>query len=121
MSVKLDHLIVQADDKTASATFLTLVLGLPGAARSDPFLAVAVDNDVTIDFLEIDHKVSPQHYAFMVDEECFQQVLDRIKEMNLPYWADPFHLQPDIVGDVIGGHHVYFNDPSGHNLEVLTG
>jgi catechol 2,3-dioxygenase-like lactoylglutathione lyase family enzyme len=120
MSVKLNHLIVLADDKAASATFLTLVLGLPGAARSDPFLAVPVDNEVTIDFLEIDHEVSPQHYAFMVDEERFEQVLDQIQKMNLPYWADPFHHQPNVVGDVIGGRHVYFNDPSGHNLEVLS-
>ena len=120
MSVKLNHLIVPADNKISSASFLVLILGLPEAAHADPFLAVSVDNEVTLDFLEVDYEIVPQHYAFMVDEERFQKALDQIIKMNLPYWADPFHRQQKLLGNAAGGRCFYFNDPSGHNMEVIA-
>ena len=120
MSVKLNHLIVPAKDKAASAAFLTSVLGLEFATRNGPFLAVSVDNEVVLDFMDVDQEVPSQHYAFMVDNERFQQILDRMIEMKREYSADPFHQEASKVGDFAGSRHVYFLDPSGHNMEVLT-
>ncbi|MGH6821907.1 MAG: VOC family protein [Methylocella sp.] len=120
MAAKLDHLIVQAADKVVSAKFLTDILGLTGAEPSGPFLAVTVANGVTMDFFEPGHDFLPQHYAFSVDDERFEAVLVNIGTMHLLYWADPFHREPNVVANFNGERHVYFNDPSGHNLEVLT-
>ena len=120
MRVKLDHLIVPAKDKAESAAFLTSVLGLEAASRNGPFLAVSVDNEVTLDFMDVDCEIPSQHYAFMVDNERFQQILDRMVELKREYWADPFHHEANEIGDFGGSRHVYFLDPSGHNMEVLT-
>lgn len=66
MGVQLNHTIVWCRDQQRSATFLTEVLGLPAATRFGPFLVVAVDNDISLDFHEIDGEIASQHYAFVI-------------------------------------------------------
>jgi catechol 2,3-dioxygenase-like lactoylglutathione lyase family enzyme len=62
----------------------------------------------------------PQHYAFLVDENEFDQIFGRIRDRGLPYWADPFRRDPGRINDWDGGRGVYFDDPDGHLLEVIT-
>lgn len=120
MAVKLNHTIVYARDKRASAEFLAGLLGLPDAVAWGPFLAVAVDNEVTLDFYQTADDIAEQHYCFLATEEEFDQIFGRIQSQGLPYWADPGHRQPGEINTHDGGRGVYFDDPSGHVLEVIT-
>lgn len=120
MTVQLNHTIVAARDKRASATFLSDVLGLPTPAPFGPFMTVQVDNDVTLDFVDADGEIPSQHYAFLVGESDFDEIVDRIREWGLSYWADPSHHQPGAINTRDSGRGVYFDDPNGHMLEILT-
>jgi catechol 2,3-dioxygenase-like lactoylglutathione lyase family enzyme len=120
MTVKLNHTIVSARDKRASAAFLAEVLGLPAPAPFGPFLSVQVDNDVTLDFADAKGKIASQHYAFLVGEREFDQIFGRIGSRKLRYWADPEQRHPGEINTRDGGRGVYFEDPSGHFLEILT-
>jgi catechol 2,3-dioxygenase-like lactoylglutathione lyase family enzyme len=120
MSIKLNHTIVYSADKHAAATFLTDLFGLPDAVPWGPFLAVEVGNEVTLDFYDGEGAGSPQHYAFLVGEDEFDQIFGRITERGIPHWADPGHREPSQINTHDGGRGVYFDDPSGHILEIIT-
>jgi catechol 2,3-dioxygenase-like lactoylglutathione lyase family enzyme len=120
MSIRLNHTIVAARDKQAAASFLTEILGLPAAQPAGPFLAVQVDNDVTLDFMDAQGEIESQHYAFLVGEEEFDAILGRIASRDLRYWADPSRKKRNQVRHRDGARAVYFDDPSGHLLEILT-
>jgi catechol 2,3-dioxygenase-like lactoylglutathione lyase family enzyme len=120
MTVRLNHTIVAAHDKQASASFLAEILGLPQPKPFGPFLTVQVDNDVTLDFMDWGEVIAPQHYAFLVGEWDFDVIFGRIRERDLPFWADPHQHEPGAVNTADGGRGVYFEDPSGHLLETLT-
>jgi catechol 2,3-dioxygenase-like lactoylglutathione lyase family enzyme len=120
MAVELNHTIVAARDKRAAATFLTDLLGLPAPASFGPFLVVPLNNGVSLDFMDTSEDIRPQHYAFLVSEAEFDAIFGRIRARNLPYWADPRHHQPGEINTRDGGRGVYFDDPDGHILELLT-
>jgi catechol 2,3-dioxygenase-like lactoylglutathione lyase family enzyme len=120
MSVQLNHTIVHSRDKTQSAGFLVDLLGLPQPTRFAAFLVVQVANDVSLDFIDDPGPIHPQHYAFLVTEEEFDAIFDRITARELPYWADPFHHEPGRINNHDGGRGVYWSDPDGHNLEIIT-
>ncbi len=120
MTVQLNHTIVSARDKHVSATFLSEILGLPAPKPFGPFLGVEVDNDVTLDFIDADGDITSQHYAFLITEGEFDEIFGRIQERGLAYWADPFRQHPGEINTRDGGRGVYFEDPSGHFLEILT-
>lgn len=120
MAVKLDHTIVHARDKRASARFLAEVLGLPEPVPFGPFLGVNTGNQVTLDFLDTDEEIQTQHYAFLVSEPEFDAIFARIRGRQLPYWADPYRRQRGEINTRDGGRGVYFEDPAGHLLEILT-
>jgi hypothetical protein len=121
MTVELNHTIVAARDKMAAATFLTDLLGLPAPTPFGPFLVVTLGNGVSLDFIETSEDIHPQHYAFLVSESDFDVIFDRIRALDLTYWADPAHQQPGEINKRDGGRGVYFDDPNGHYLELLTG
>jgi catechol 2,3-dioxygenase-like lactoylglutathione lyase family enzyme len=118
MTITLNHTIVFVRDKKASAKFLTDLFGLPPAKPFGPFLAVQV-GDVTLDYDEVDDP-SMGHYAFLVSEAEFDTIFGRIRERKLAYWADPFKDKPNEINRHDGGRGVYFDDPSGHKLEIIT-
>ena len=120
MSVKLNHTIVSARDKRASATFLADLLGIPPPTPFGPFVGVQMDNEVTLDFADADGEITPQHYAFLVSDGAFAEIFARIRARQLPYWADPFRHRAGEINTRDGGRGVYFEDPSGHLLEILT-
>ena len=120
MSVQLNHTIVHASDREATAAFLTGILGLPDAAAYGPFLVVEVDNHVSLDVIQDSGKISPQHYAFLVSEDAFDEIFGRIKERGLDFWADPFHRVPGEINTNDGGRGLYWNAPDGHYLEIIT-
>jgi catechol 2,3-dioxygenase-like lactoylglutathione lyase family enzyme len=120
MTVQLNHTIVAARDKQRSATFLSEILGLPEATRFGPFLVVEVDNGASLDFHDTEGEITPQHYAFLIGEDDFDDIFGRIQDRGLEYWADPFKSRPGEINRNDGGRGVYFDDPDGHLLEVIT-
>lgn len=120
MAVQLNHTIVYASDKEASASFLADVLGLASPTPFGPFMTVETANDVTLDFLDTDEEIAGQHYAFLVSEAEFDEIFGRIRDRGLDYWADPGHRRPGQINTNDGGRGVYFTDPDGHNLEIIT-
>jgi catechol 2,3-dioxygenase-like lactoylglutathione lyase family enzyme len=119
MAVQLNHTIVAARDKRASAAFLADLLGLAAPTTYGPFAVVALDNDVSLDFLD-DADVHPRHYAFLVSEAEFDDIFGRIRARGLDFWADPFERSPGEINTNDGGRGVYWNDPDGHKLEIIT-
>jgi catechol 2,3-dioxygenase-like lactoylglutathione lyase family enzyme len=120
VSVQLNHTIVWCRDKQKSATFLTEVLDLPRPTRFGPFLVVQLSNGASLDFHETDGEISSQHYAFLIGEDDFDQVFGRICERGLQHWADPGKHRASEINRNDGGRGVYFEDPDGHLLEVIT-
>jgi len=118
--IALNHTIVNCTDKHASARFITEVLGLPEPTTYGPFVVVEVGNGVSLDYADDHGRVRPQHYAFLVSEDEFDRIHARIVERSLPYWAGPFHHQPDRINTDDGGRGLYWDDPDGHILEILT-
>lgn len=120
MTARLDHTIVHARNKEASARFLTELLGLPDAKPVGHFQVVALGNGVALDFMETRGEVAPQHYAFRVDEADFEAIYARIRNRGIAYWADPGQCRPGEIYRSEGGRGLYFEDPDGHLLEALT-
>lgn len=120
MSVQLNHTIVHVKNKEESARFFAEVLGLPTAEPFHHFLVLRTNNSVSLDFLNTTGKINPQHYAFLVSEEEFDQIFDRIQKRGIRYWADPAGEVPNQINTRDGGRGCYFEDPSGHYLEILT-
>jgi catechol 2,3-dioxygenase-like lactoylglutathione lyase family enzyme len=120
MSIQLNHTIVHARDKVASASFLSAILGLPEPVPFGPFMTVRADNGVTLDYYETDGKFERQHYAFLVGDDEFDPIWARIRERGMTFWADPMHQHANTINTRDGGRGLYFEDPDGHNLEILT-
>ena len=119
MPVHLNHTIVAARDKWESARFLSEILGLREPTAYEPFAVVELANDVSLDFMD-DDECYPRHYAFLVSEPEFDVILGRIQERGLEYWADPFERKPGTINHDDGGRGVYWKDPTGHKLEIIT-
>ena len=123
MAIKLNHTIVHSRDPRAAADFLAGLFGLPAPKPFYHFLCVQLGNEVTLDFLhfgEADGELQMQHYAFLVSEKEFDQIFGRIKERKLKYWADPGQKEEGKINRHDSGRGVYFQDPSGHLLEIIT-
>ncbi|GAA2314047.1 VOC family protein [Streptomyces hawaiiensis] len=117
----LDHTVVFASHRQLSAEFLAAVLGLEVGAPFGPFLPVDLGNGVTLDYYEkTDEPIQPQHYAFLVPEERFDGMIERLEAIGVTYYADPNHTRPGRVNDLFGGRGAYFDDPDGHNMEIMT-
>jgi extradiol dioxygenase family protein len=120
MAVHLNHTIVHARDPHAAATFMAEILGLDAPRRFGPFWAVDTANGVSLDFIAGEDPLTIEHYAFLISEDEFDQIFGRIQQRKLSYWADPAGRRPGEINHNDGGRGVYFRDPSGHYLEVIT-
>jgi catechol 2,3-dioxygenase-like lactoylglutathione lyase family enzyme len=122
MAITFNHTIVAAKDRAESATFFTELFGLPAAREFGRFLAVTLNHGVSLDYAQAadgDH-IRPQHYAFLVSEDEFDAIYGRIRERGMQHWADPRGGRPGEINHNDGGRGVYFQDPAGHYLEILT-
>ncbi|WP_312874291.1 VOC family protein [Actinomadura litoris] len=119
MPIQLDHIIVPARDKRESAEFLARILGLDVGAQVGPFLPVRTGNGVTLDFMDSDD-FRWHHCAFLVPDEEFDGIFSRIKETGARYYANPDGSGEGEINTRDGGRGVYFTDPGGHAMEVLT-
>ncbi|OZM78527.1 VOC family protein [Pseudonocardia sp. MH-G8] len=119
MAVELNHTIVSTHDKHAEARFVTDVLGLPEPGSFGPFAVVELDNGASLDFMDVEGDIAPQHYAFLISEGEFDAIAARLRERGVDTWADPGHRSAGFNTND-GGRGLYFDSPEGHNLEVLT-
>ena len=120
MAIRLNHTIVVAHDKDTTAMFLSQILGLPAPSLVGPFAVVRVSDDTSLDYITADGEITSQHYAFLVDEIEFDEIFERIRERRLTYWADPGRHERDQINTWDGGRGLYFDDPNGHLLEIIT-
>jgi extradiol dioxygenase family protein len=122
MAVALNHTIVGARDKHESARFLSEILGLPEPRSFGHFVVVELDHGMSLDFDDVDDDdaIAPQHYAFLIDEDTFDGVYERVMARGLTIWPNPWRGNEGQINHNDGGRGFYFQDPSGHFLEVLT-
>ncbi len=123
MTIRLDHTIVNAHDKNASARFFADVFGLEARATDGPFVQVQVNDSLTLDFADDPRHGgagSGQHYAFHIGDAEFDAVFERVKARRIPYGSGPFSRADGRINTRRGGRGFYFEDPAGHLLEVMT-
>jgi catechol 2,3-dioxygenase-like lactoylglutathione lyase family enzyme len=119
MAIVLDHTIVPAKDKEASAKFFAEIFGLAVKPGQGYFTQVQVNESLTFDFDE-NPEPQRQHYAFHISEAEFEAIFRRVKAKDLPYGSSPFNHTDRQIYTRRGGRGFYFEDPNGHLLEVLT-
>jgi catechol 2,3-dioxygenase-like lactoylglutathione lyase family enzyme len=120
-SVELNHTAIYARDRHLSAEFLATILGLRVGAPFGPFLPVDLGNGVTLDYYEkTDEPIQSQHYAFLVPDAQFHAMIARLEAVGVTHYADPSHTEPGQINRLFGGHGAYFDDPDGHNMEIMT-
>jgi catechol 2,3-dioxygenase-like lactoylglutathione lyase family enzyme len=121
VSVELNHLIVPARNNRESAEFLANLLGLEVGKEWGPFIPVEMSNGVRLDFASVpEQDLRLQHYCFLVPEEDFDAIFARLKAAGVTYHADP---RGELIGEINnnhGGRGVYFLDPGGHGMEIIT-
>jgi catechol 2,3-dioxygenase-like lactoylglutathione lyase family enzyme len=120
MSINFNHTIVSAHQSEVSARFLAGILGLAAPTQWGPFQVVTTDNGANIDFMDVEGEIATQHYAFLVSDGEFDQIFDRIRHQELSYWADPAQTHKGEINNHDGGRGVYFEDPDGHLIEIIT-
>jgi extradiol dioxygenase family protein len=122
MPIEFNHTIVAARDKRESAEFLAELFGLPSPAPFGHFLAVTLEHGASLDYSDVPggEEIRPQHYAFLVSEDDFDAIYGKIQSRSLEHWADPGARRPGEINTNDCGRGVYFRDPSGHFLEILT-
>jgi catechol 2,3-dioxygenase-like lactoylglutathione lyase family enzyme len=120
MTIELNHTIVPARDKHASAEFLAGILGMTTSPDVARFAPLTLSNGVTLDYMNLADNPM-RHYAFLVPEDSFDEIFDRIKAAGLRYHAGP---NGDLPGEIYhartGARGVYFPDPDGHLMEIIT-
>lgn len=122
MAVTLNHTIIAARDSRASAQWYAEMLGLEPPVRFGIFWKLSTANGVDLDFDTEDERtpISPRHYAFLISEDEFDAIYGRIVARGIAHYADPGGQQPGEINHHDGGRGVYFADPDGHWLEILT-
>ncbi len=120
MAIELNHTIVPAHDKEASALFYERIFGLKYEGPLGHFAPVRIPSQsLTLDF-DNREKFQPQHYAFKVSESEFDEIFGRVKAEGLVYGSEPWTSENKEINHWNGGRGVYFRDPNGHLLELLT-
>jgi catechol 2,3-dioxygenase-like lactoylglutathione lyase family enzyme len=120
VTIRLDHTIVPSKDKRAAARFFADILGLTVTPGRGYFVQVRVNESLTFDFADESGPIAGQHYAFHVTDEEFDAMLDRVKARGLPYGSEPHDPRNGRLNRRRGGRGFYFEDPSGHLLELMT-
>jgi catechol 2,3-dioxygenase-like lactoylglutathione lyase family enzyme len=120
MSVDLDHVVVHATHPRRSAELLAAVLDVPVLPDWGPFVRVRTGNHVTLDYVRGDPPFTEQHCAFLVDDDTSDAAHRRLRDRRVPIWADPFRRRPGAINNHYGGRGVYFDDPDGHLMELIT-
>lgn len=134
MATVIDHTIVPSRDRKRSAEFYVRIfgfedmdeLGTPGA-----MLHPMRVNDTSVLFFEDSSDPDApwaqgvHHLAFHFDSGKFEDVFARVKSAGIPYgdnYAEPNNMKgPGLAPGARGsGKSVYFKDPSGNLVQIIT-
>jgi len=119
MTITLNHTIVPARDKSEAAKFFAHIFGLR-RGRSSYFAPVKINKSLTLLFDDAEHKFESHHLAFHVSNREFDAIFGRIKEAKIAFGSAPWNLDDGKLNDWGGGRGLYFRDPNGHVLEIMT-
>ena len=120
MAIRLDHTIVPAADKAASASFFADIFGLAVKPGQGHFAQVQVNDSLTLDFADEPEPFRSEHYAFHVSEPEFEAIFARVQARGLPYGSGPGSRTDGRLYTRRGGRGFYFDNPDGHVVEVMT-
>ena len=120
MAITLDHTIVPAHDKVASAKLFAHLFGLTYDGLMGPFAPVRINDTLTLDFDDRRDRFEVHHYAFHLSEAEFDATFGRVKDKGLTYGSQPWSHTDGQVREVNGGRTVFFADLDGHLLELRT-
>ncbi|MES2413061.1 MAG: VOC family protein [Pseudomonadota bacterium] len=121
MRIDLDHTIVPSRHKAASAKLLAELLGVPWSATGiGPFAPVFVNEGLTLDFIDTDDDFPVYHFCFRVTDADFDAILARIQAAGIPFRSTVRGPDDRQVSDYMGGKGIYWNQPDGHQWELLT-
>jgi catechol 2,3-dioxygenase-like lactoylglutathione lyase family enzyme len=120
MTVTFNHTIIAAKDRNESAQFFRELLELPEAPSWGPFINIQLPDGVLLQFAEPPVEIQMQHYAFLVDDELFDRAYRQLCDRDIEHWADPQMQRPGEINNGHGGRGVYFKDPAGHAIELIT-
>jgi len=119
VAIHLDHHIVPAHDREASARWFAEIMGLEYKGPWGHFAPVKVDEYLSRDF-HSDEDFQTSHYAFLVTDPEFDEILGRVKDKQIIYGSGPFNHTDMQINHAHQGRGFYFEDPNGHLLEVIT-
>ncbi|MBI2768581.1 MAG: VOC family protein [Burkholderiales bacterium] len=121
MTIRLDHTIVPSRSKAESAKRLADLLGVAhGVAAAGPFHAVYVNDGLTLDFIDTDEDFPIYHFCFHVSDDEFDAILGPIQAAGIPYRANVRGPMDRRIDTQFGGRGIYWNEPDGHQWEMLT-
>ena len=120
MTVTFNHTIIASRDREKSARFFRDLLELPPAPSWGPFTNIQLSDGVLLQFAEPPVDIQMQHYAFLLDDDLFDRAYRRLLQRDIEHWADPQMRRPGETNTEHGGRGVYFKDPSGHAIELIT-
>ena len=121
MTIQLDHIIVPARDRKASAQLLAELLGVSWSETGvGPFCPVFVNDGLTLDFDQAEGELPVLHYCFRVGDDEFDAILARLQARGIAYRSSPRGLVDREVNTYGGGRLVYWDQPDGHVWEILT-
>ncbi|MFD7864629.1 VOC family protein [Streptomyces sp. NPDC059783] len=120
MPAAFNHTIIAARNSTESARFFRELLELSEAPSWGPFTNVQLADGVLLQFAEPPADIQMQHYAFLLDDALFDRAYQRLRERGITHWADPQMRRPGEINTEHGGRGVYFKDPAGHAIELIT-
>ena len=119
MSIELNHIIIPARIKWASATFLASILDVPTGQQRELSIPVKVGNGVTLGYVDAE-RFDPHHCAFLASDAEFDAAYARIRSTGITYYAGPHHQRPGEIGHLRGGRSLHFDDPDGHHIDITT-
>jgi len=119
MAITLNHTIVPSNDKVEAARFYARIFGFEYIGAFSHFIVVRVNETLSLDFDNRD-KFESHHYAFKVTEAEFDEIFGRLKTENIKYGSGPMEPENMSINHNNDGRGVYFRDPDGHLLEMLT-
>lgn len=120
MPATFNHTIIASTDPNASAKFYLELIEASPAPSWGPFTNIHLEGGVMLQFAEPPVEIQMQHYAFLVDDELFDRAYSRLIAWEITHWADPQMTQPGETNTGHGGRGVYFKDPAGHAIELIT-
>jgi len=119
-SIQLDHTIVPARDKEQAARFFARIFDVRYEGPAGPFIAVRVNDTLTLDFDDRWPRFEPHHYAFRVSAADFDAILARVRAEGIAYGSTPWSRTDGRLNEHVGFRQFYFDDPDGHVLEAFT-